>query len=183
MTTATLPVRHKTLPCWLHYSKVNADINLASISETFSYLPDATILGGNPAKANADGFSYWAAKPKEIFEFRATEIKPFEKLQRALDKYRLAETQNDLPKEMFTAGWMGYFGYELGGYIERLPEPPLDDLKLCDDAKLEEFSKALKEFTSFPPDAGILLHLGQGSEAIGIGFPQCMQYLFCLFPH
>jgi para-aminobenzoate synthetase component 1 len=130
MTTATLPARHKTLPCRLHCRKVSADINLASISEVFSNLPGATILGGNPAKANADGFSYWAAKPKEIFEFRAGQIKPFEKLQRALDKYRLMEAQDDLPKEMLTAGWVGYFGYELGGYIERLPEPALDDLNL-----------------------------------------------------
>jgi len=131
MTTATLPVRHKTLPCRLHCRKVSADINLASISETFSYLPDATIIGGNPAKANADGFSYWAAKPKEIFEFQAKEIKPFEKLQRTLLRYRLRENlQTDLPKGIFTGGWMGLFGYELGGYIERLPEPPFNDLKM-----------------------------------------------------
>jgi para-aminobenzoate synthetase component 1 len=99
------------------------------VSEVFAGLKGASIIGANRAKADTDRFSYWAAEPREVFEFRAADEEPFGRLQRALDKYTL-ETRGDLPKGMFCAGWVGYFGYELGRYIERLPETAADDLKM-----------------------------------------------------
>jgi para-aminobenzoate synthetase component 1 len=101
-------------------------------------LKNPSILGGNIAKKDADRFSYWAAEPKEIFEFRAGEKNPFTKLQKALNKYKLEQdprpktqdTKDDLPKGIFRGGWVGYFSYELGRYIEKLPETTIDDLRM-----------------------------------------------------
>ena len=79
----------KSILCRLHYKKIRKSINLPALSEIFAGLTYPSILGGNIAKADADRFSYWAACPKEIFEFRAGEKDPFGKLQKAIDKYKL----------------------------------------------------------------------------------------------
>jgi len=124
--------------CRLHYRKIHASKNLSALSETFAALKHPSILGGNSAKKDADRFSYWAACPKEVFEFRAGQNDPFTKLQQALEKYKLEQdprlktqdTKDGLPKGIFHGGWIGYFGYEFGRYIERLPETTIDDLQM-----------------------------------------------------
>jgi para-aminobenzoate synthetase component 1 len=94
-------------------------------------LKNPSILGANIARKDAGRFSYWAACPKEVFEFPAGQNDPFAKLQKALDKYKLEDDQETaLPKGIFHGGWMGYFSYELGRYIEKLPETTIDDLQM-----------------------------------------------------
>jgi para-aminobenzoate synthetase component 1 len=135
MTTGTAIRASKSNFCRLHYKKVCEPIDLAAISEIFARRRLPSILGGNIAKKDADGFSYWAAEPKEVFEFWAGEKDPFGKLQKALAKYKLAEDFDvdsrlrgndkyisDLPEGIFRGGWIGYFSYDLGRYIEKLPE-------------------------------------------------------------
>jgi para-aminobenzoate synthetase component 1 len=136
MTTGT--VAAKTIFCRLHGRKISASINLPALSETFARLESPTILGANSAKEKCGGFSYWTAGPKEIFEFRAGRKDPFSKLQKVLDKYKFhfdprsltPDPQLNLPKGIFCGGWVGYFSYELGRYIERLPQSTLDDLQM-----------------------------------------------------
>jgi para-aminobenzoate synthetase component 1 len=131
MITAIIPEKNKSIACKLHYKKIHTSINLPGVSELFARLKSPSILGGNPAKKDADRFSYWAAEPKEVFEFRAGQKNPFEKLQYALDKYKPERDHlNGLTKGIFCGGWIGYFSYELGRYIERLPETTIDDLQM-----------------------------------------------------
>ncbi len=129
----------KSILCKLHSNKIRASIDLSALSEMFAGLKSVSILGGNVAKADADRFSYWAAEPKEVFEFKAGQKEPFGKLQEVLDKYKLVDSRlrgndrggdDDLPKGIFCGGWIGYFSYELGRYIERLPETTIDDLQM-----------------------------------------------------
>jgi para-aminobenzoate synthetase component 1 len=104
---------------------------LPAISEVFAGLKLPSIIGGNAARADAGRFSYWAAQPKEIVEFRTGQNDPFGKLRRALTKYKLEQDlKGDLPKEIFRGGWIGYFSYELGRYIEKLPAAAIDDIGL-----------------------------------------------------
>jgi len=134
MTTGTVARTDKCILCKLHYKKIRASVNLPALNETFAGLKGASIIGGNTAKKDADRFSYWAAEPKDVFEFRAGQKEPFEKLQKALDKYRFEDCQGNhtgLPlRGIFRGGWVGYFSYELGRYIERLPETTIDDLQM-----------------------------------------------------
>ena len=144
MTTGTVAANKKSILCKLHCRKIHTSIDLPALSEIFAGLGSPSILGGNRAKKDADRFSYWAACPKEVFEFKAGEKEPFAKLQEALNKYKLKEglhvdsrlRGNDkgydanMPKGVFCGGWVGYFSYELGRYIERLPETTTDDIKM-----------------------------------------------------
>ncbi len=128
MTIAIFKTVKKQTACDLHSKIKSAEINLDSLSEVFSALPRVAILGGNSSKETADGFSYWMAMPKEVFEFRAGQVEPLEKLQKILDKYKPAKPP--LPNGMFTGGWVGFFGYELGEYLEPVPRSKTDELQL-----------------------------------------------------
>jgi para-aminobenzoate synthetase component 1 len=128
MTITILPTVKKQTTCRLHNKTNSTEINLDSLSEVFSALPGVSILGGNSSKETADGFSYWMAIPKEVFEFRASQVEPLEKLQQVLDKYK--PTKPTLPNGMFTGGWVGFFGYELGSHLEPVPCTNTDDLRL-----------------------------------------------------
>jgi len=131
MSTAGTLTKSKTAICRLHYRDFAADVSLDSLNELFSALPLPCILGGNRAKADADGFSYWACEPKEVFEIETNCDEPFDRLQAALDKYNLEPPKDSsLPTGMFRGGWLGYFSYELGRYIERIPETAVDDIKM-----------------------------------------------------
>jgi para-aminobenzoate synthetase component 1 len=129
--TKKVTVKDKHILCRLHCRIVCASANLVGLSEVFARLESASIIGSNVARADADRFSYWAAKPIEILEFKAGQDDPFGKLQRALVKYKLEEDRrSNLPKEIFCGGWIGYFSYELGRYIEKLPATAIDDIGL-----------------------------------------------------
>jgi len=131
MTTATIVKTGEHILCKLHLRKIHTAIDLPAVSQVFAGQKSASILGGNTARTDTDRFSYWACQPKEIFEFRTGEKQPFIKLQQALDKYKLEQgSNNDLPKGIFCGGWIGYFSYELGRYIEHLPETTIDDLEM-----------------------------------------------------
>ncbi len=131
MTVETAGQTDKSSLCKLHYKKVRASINLAGLNEIFAGLKSASILGGNSARTGAARFSYWADGPKDVFEFRAGQTDPFGKLHQGLDKYKLErDCESSLPKGIFCCGWIGYFSYELGRYIERLPETTIDDLQM-----------------------------------------------------
>jgi len=115
---------------------VSIDADLSALNEELARLDCPAILGGNPAKLNGDGFSYWAVEPREIFEFHAGEQNPFEKLRRLLNKYifepdganEIKSANGGLPTGIFVGGWIGYFSYDLGRYIEKLPRTTVDDL-------------------------------------------------------
>jgi len=138
MTTGTVVETDKSILCKLHYKKISAPVDLPALSQIFASQKNPAVLGGNISKADADRFSYWAAEPKEIFEFRADQNDPFGKLHKALTKYNLESDAirntryagTKLPKGIFCGGWIGYFSYELGRCIELLPETTIDDLQM-----------------------------------------------------
>ena len=131
VVAGTAATNGRRIVCRLRCREIRASANLPGLCEVFARLESASILGGNPARADAGRFSYWAAQPKEILEFRTGQDDPFGKLQRALIKYKLEEDcRSNLPKGIFSGGWIGYFSYELGRYIEKLPAAAIDDIGL-----------------------------------------------------
>lgn len=130
----------RSCACRVHYKAIHANTNLGPLTEVIARLPSPAILGGNSAKINEDGFTYWAAEPRGAFEFRTGQDDPLSRLQEILNRYTLtdgaavshngSEDQTPLPAGMFCGGWIGHFSYELGRYIERLPERAVDDLQI-----------------------------------------------------
>jgi len=118
------------IPCTLHARTIGAAVPLASISEVFARRRSASILGANAAVVDGPRFSYWAAEPKETFEFTEDGKEPFEKLESALARYAICEGPANLPGGLFRGGWIGYLAYELGRHIERLPGRAVNDLAL-----------------------------------------------------
>lgn len=131
MTAGTIAATDKCVLCRLHHKRVRTSVNLPGLNEVFAGRKSAAILGGNSAKTDAGRFSYWVCEPKDVFEFHTGQSDPFGKLQRILDKYRLENPRViDLPAGIFCGGWVGYFSYELGRYVEHLPETAIDDLEM-----------------------------------------------------
>ena len=127
----TVAANDRCLLCRLYYRKIPVRVNLPGLSQVFAQLESPSILGANSARTDAGRFSYWAAEPKEIFEFLTGQEKPFEKLHNILCKYRLQEhDSNAMPEGIFRGGWIGYFSYELARFIEHLPSTTLDDLEM-----------------------------------------------------
>ena len=121
-----LPIR-----CRIKTRRLVLAPNLPGLNQLFSQRRCPAILGGNDAKARGGRFSYWAADPIDLFEFRIGQTDPLGRLDRALSRYILASDQpRPLPPEMFCGGWMGSFSYDLGRYLEALPTTAHDDLQM-----------------------------------------------------
>jgi para-aminobenzoate synthetase component I len=117
------------IPCKLHCRRARTSPALDAVSEVFARRQSASIMGANSATISAEGFSYWAAEPKEVFEFNSWQTDPFERLHEVLSKYKLTGDVGTFDGT-FRGGWIGYFSYELGRYIETLPQTTLDDLEM-----------------------------------------------------
>ena len=135
-------------------AKVFASIEISTLAHFFSSLPNPAILTGGR-------YSYFAAEPAEIFEFKIGDQNPFEKLRAILNKYRIEKNDCQIDNDIFTGGWLGFFSYDLNQYIESVIPPPNDDLKLplirlCFYDKVicfDNLEKCFHLFT-FEPNAG-----------------------------
>ena len=116
--------------CRLISRKVSSNASLQSLTHLFAKRKHPAILGGNFADCDSNRFSVWCSQPLEIFEFKAGDKKPFDKLASALDRCKLDAADSNLPAGMFCGGWIGYFSYDLGRYIEKIPHTAADDLPL-----------------------------------------------------
>jgi para-aminobenzoate synthetase component 1 len=111
--------------CRLVFKKVQANVKLQNLVQYYSSLSNPSILGGAEYNSQRNRYSYFAAEPVEIFEFLADGEKPFEKLRAVLKKYYIEEGIEGV----FTGGWIGFFSYDLGRFIEDIP-PAADNVKL-----------------------------------------------------
>lgn len=73
-------------------------------------------------------FSYCSPAAAEIIEFdRSSTVDPLNMLESAYRKYNTAPVDLPVP---FVGGWLGYLSYDLGRYIEKLPDSATDDIPL-----------------------------------------------------
>jgi len=83
------------------------------------------VLGDFSAK-RCGTVSYFGPAPVETFAFsRDDQGDPFERLDERLGQYRLTNP-GELPVG-FVGGWVGFLSYDLGRYVERLPDQVVHD--------------------------------------------------------
>lgn len=99
-----------------------SDASLFALSEVISRQSNPAVLGGNDS---VQGHSIFTAEPVDVFEVFLDEKNPFEKLSAFLSRHELAP---DASTTIFPGGWIGFFGYELSRYIEKLPTTTIDDI-------------------------------------------------------
>jgi para-aminobenzoate synthetase component 1 len=107
--------------CIPHIRPVAQPVCMKALTETVARLHNPAILGGNPS---VEGQSVFAAEPLEIFECRLGSGDPLGRLADALSRYHMPRSETGL----FSGGWIGFFAYELGRFIETLPGRPPSDL-------------------------------------------------------
>ena len=138
--------------CKIAFKKSFCDVRLDSLCKLFSKLDTTSILGGNSCGSSQNRYSYFAAEPIEIFQLDGSDTDHFSKIQRVIDKYRLDDTvKTGLPDGVFVGGWIGYFSYDLGRYVENISESAVDDLamppvKMCFYDKVICYDHAEKAF-------------------------------------
>lgn len=121
----------KAVNCKLYHRTIDTTAAAEAVTEAVSRRKDPLILGGNSSETEANRFSYWAFEPVEVFAFSTGDEKPFEELEKALNRYELnSNSADDLPTGVFRCGWAGYFSYELGRYIEKIPQTTIDDIDM-----------------------------------------------------
>jgi para-aminobenzoate synthetase component 1 len=124
MAVSVQPVCAKQ--CRLVLEKASRQVELDKLTQYFSSLSNPSILSGAGFNSERNRYSYFAAEPVEIFEFFPGQTNPFEKLKIILNKYHL----EDGLEGVFTGGWIGFFSYDLNGFLENVPACDADDVKL-----------------------------------------------------
>ncbi|MBN1765883.1 MAG: aminodeoxychorismate synthase component I [Sedimentisphaerales bacterium] len=101
---------------------------LGGVLECLKGVGEYFVLGDFSA-GGAERFSYLGINPAEVVVFkRGGTGDPFEMLRGCCDKYHLEES-GGWPAP-FVAGWVGWLGYDLGRFIEHLPDGVVHDIAL-----------------------------------------------------
>jgi para-aminobenzoate synthetase component 1 len=106
---------------------VQSPVSVAALSQIVLRQPRPTILGGNFA---VERFSLFAANPIEIATLHKGHTNALQWLEQTLSRYRLADTIHRPVDNIACPGWIGYFSYDLGRHIERIPTLAVDDLQM-----------------------------------------------------
>jgi len=108
--------------------RIDQIASLPILLERLDNRPGVFVMG-DFGRRGVGRFSYLGLKPAEqvLFE-KYGEGDPFEILNREIQRFQLDKTQ-DLPAP-FVGGWVGYLSYDLGRYIERLPDDVDHDIPL-----------------------------------------------------
>jgi para-aminobenzoate synthetase component 1 len=87
------------------------------------------ILGANYSEIEANRFSFFSFAPRQTIIVDQNEKDPFKKLADSIQSYTLRDKE-DSSNQPPAIGWVGYFSYDLGRFIENIPQIATDDLKL-----------------------------------------------------
>ena len=113
----------------VHTRTVESGVDLSSLAEVVASHPDAAIIGGNDSVGRAGRFSIFAMQPSHVLQLGPDTPDPLA----AIEAYLAVPAPvlpPDMPAGLFAGGWIGFFSYDLGRHIEKLPDCAIDDLRL-----------------------------------------------------
>ena len=114
--------------------------NVADLFAAFAHFPWAIFLDSGRPKSTHGRYDILSAFPKQTFLTRGDKTTvesggyqqvvpddPFRLLRQALEKSKDINNNHGLP---FSGGALGYFSYDLGRHIERMPNTAKDDVSI-----------------------------------------------------
>ncbi len=117
--------------CLIHARRLSFSPDMELLTQKFAQMHNACILGGNHSSSGDNQFSYWMAEPVEIFQITAVSGNVIGEIAAELGKYQSdSSCLPELPQRMFKGGWAGFFSYDIGKCIERIPAFGKDDLQM-----------------------------------------------------
>lgn len=116
-----------TIRCTPHFKLADSPVSVAALSQIVSRQFRPAILGGNNA---AERFSLFAANPIDVATLYDGQDAPLQWLEQNLNRYRLTDAAYHSPQDIACPGWIGYFAYDLGRYIECIPTLAEDDIQM-----------------------------------------------------
>ncbi|BBN82065.1 aminodeoxychorismate synthase subunit I [Pseudoalteromonas sp. A25] len=122
----------------IYVKKLNITLPTEAVFEHFAHLPNAILLDSCNANHVNSRFDVISIEPEHLLSAKdghifldgePQSINCFALMKTHLAKLSAQKAPYDLP---FNGGWLGYFGYDLGRYIEKLPELAAQDIDLPD---------------------------------------------------
>ncbi|CAH9051281.1 Aminodeoxychorismate synthase component 1 [Pseudoalteromonas holothuriae] len=120
----------------INCKKLNISLSAEVVFEHFAHLPYAVLLDSSNAKHMNSRFDLISINPIHRLEAKQGKIYLDDALQnddcfsimkQQLNKLCATKAPYELP---FSGGWLGYFSYDLGRYIESLPKKSIRDIAL-----------------------------------------------------
>ncbi|MGO0882873.1 aminodeoxychorismate synthase component I [Clostridioides difficile] len=108
--------------------EIKTKLSSFEIFTIFRNEKDSFILDSAMDKEKLGRYSFISSQPFKVLRYKNTDENPLESLKKALDKYKVTN-ETSLP---FIGGAVGYFSYDLGNYIEKLPRTAIDDIEMPD---------------------------------------------------
>jgi para-aminobenzoate synthetase component I len=102
----------------------------AAVLAAIDHEPDPVALDSANTGGQSGRYTILACRPLEVFRASPTDADPLEAMRCRLERAHLLRALSDPPPCIFPGGWIGYFAYEAGRFIERLPATTLADINL-----------------------------------------------------
>mgnify|MGYP000011429054 FL=1 len=122
----------------INCKKLDIKLSTELVFEQFAHLPHAVLLDSSNAQHENSRYDIISFEPKHLVEAKNKHVfldgkqqaqSCFAIMQSLLSDLSNTQAAENLP---FTGGWLGYFGYDLGRYIESMPELAIEDINMPD---------------------------------------------------
>ena len=108
--------------------EINTKLNSFEIFTIFKDERESYILDRAMDKNKLGRYSFISSEPFKTFKYKNTKENPLDNLQEEMKRYKV-ENNTPLP---FIGGAVGYLSYDLGNYMEKLPQDAENDLNMYD---------------------------------------------------
>ena len=122
----------------INCKKLDIKLSTELVFEQFAHFPHAVLLDSSNAQHENSRYDIISFEPKHLVEAKNKQVfldgkqqtqSCFAVMQSLLSDLSGTQAAENLP---FTGGWLGYFGYDLGRYIESMPELATEDINMPD---------------------------------------------------